>query len=677
MVAGGSQAVQAVKAALLASRLQRQADRTFGQAGRHTAGCRGERAVCGQLSKLALAGFQHVDDRRYRNDPRGLANIDHLVIGPTGVFVVDAKNWAGRLEVRDAHLLQNGVICDERLIALTWLAGRVDEVLAAGSVPAVRALAVACFMDRQELPPALGRTLLTDEATILELISERPPVLSAAQVAELTELLTFAFPPYDVDPDEVARAEGLLFGDGEARHAGLEAALSRPVHEWMVWLHPEQARVVRRSFAGPARVRGPAGVGKTVVALHRMAWLASTRPGRFLVTSYVKTLPATLERSYRLLSPTTADRVDFVGLHRLALDILATHASRPKMRLGPEPFNAAWAKVPALHGLSLSKAYFDEEVTQVIKGRALAGLEDYLQLDRVGRRSPLQPEVRRRVWELATAYDEELVTRGLADLVDVLRMARDAVREAPERHRYTAVLVDEVQDVPLVGLQLLYELAGRDSADGLLLVGDGQQAIYPGGYRLAEAGISVSSRSISLTANYRNTVEILAAARGVLVGDQYDDLDVEPHQAERHVDVIRHGELPVYCNAHSAEQHDAALLWDLCQLLERPKARPSDIAVLAATNALADRYAHLLESNGVKVSMLKDGWGDGVHVGTWARSKGTEFAYVFLPQVDRRTMLTTGGGAAARAEKEELLRRQLFVAMTRARDGLWVGRVSA
>jgi superfamily I DNA/RNA helicase len=210
-----------------------------------------------------------------------------------------------------------------------------------------------------------------------------------------------------------------------------------------------------------------------------------------------------------------------------------------------------------------------------------------------------------------------------------------------------------------------------------LLVGDGQQAIYPGGFRLAEAGISVANRSISLKTNYRNTVEILAAARGVLAGDQYDDLDVEPHQAERDVEVVRHGDLPVHCNAASTHEHDAALLWDLCQLLERPETRPSDIAVLAATNSLAEEYGRLLEANGVAVSLLKDGWGDGVHVGTWARSKGTEFSYVFLPQVDRRTMLTTGGGAAARAEKEELLRRQLFVAMTRARDGLWVGRVSA
>ena len=48
---------------------------------------------------------------------------------------------------------------------------------------------------------------------------------------------------------------------------------------------------------------------------------------------------------------------------------------------------------------------------------------------------------------------------------------------------------------------------------------------------------------------------------------------------------------------------------------------------------------------------------------------------MFLAQCDRETMLLTGAGEAARAEKAELLRRTLYVAMTRARDTLWVGTV--
>ncbi|MCW2620680.1 MAG: hypothetical protein JWL64_282 [Frankiales bacterium] len=38
-------------------------------------------------------------------------------------------------------------------------------------------------------------------------------------------------------------------------------------------------------------------------------------------------------------------------------------------------------------------------------------------------------------------------------------------------------------------------------------------------------------------------------------------------------------------------------------------------------------------------------------------------------------MLLTGAGKPAQEEKAELLRRTLYVAMTRARDTLWTGRV--
>ncbi len=66
---------------------------------------------------------------------------------------------------------------------------------------------------------------------------------------------------------------------------------------------------------------------------------------------------------------------------------------------------------------------------------------------------------------------------------------------------------------------------------------------------------------------------------------------------------------------------------------------------------------------------------EGVKVGTWFRSKGMEYAHVFLPQIDRTTMLHTGAGQLARDQKAELMRRTLYVAMTRARDTLWTGQL--
>jgi hypothetical protein len=58
----------------------------------------GEEVVGGRLDLLAQElGFAVLHDRRR---PPTKANIDHLVVTPAGVFVVDAKNYEGQIEVR-------------------------------------------------------------------------------------------------------------------------------------------------------------------------------------------------------------------------------------------------------------------------------------------------------------------------------------------------------------------------------------------------------------------------------------------------------------------------------------------------------------------------------------------------------------------------------------------------
>jgi hypothetical protein len=671
MSAGASQAMQAVDGMLRAVHMEKQAAR------RSRAGCLGEQAVCSALSSLSLDGVLHLDDRRLPADARSRANIDHLVIGPTGVFVVDAKNWAGRIEVRGGSVLQDGVYRDERLTTLTFLTHRVEEVMAVSSAALVRPQPLICFARPSPgLPPAAGPILLSDLSTVADVIRRRPAVLTSEQVSELVEMLSYAFPPYVADQQAAAEAEGLLFPDSVTRHAGLAEAVSRPIEDWMVWLHPEQASAVRRIFGGPARIRGAAGTGKTCVGLHRLAWLASTRPGRFLVTSYVNTLPQILATAYQRLAPRTAERVDFRTVHKVAGDLLAERGVRLNRDSGKAAFSRAWKRAGAPFADSgLSREYLKEEVDCVIKGRGLTDLASYLAVERAGRRTPLRFELRRAVWELALAYDEELAHRGQHDFTDVLRLARDAVRTEPCT-TWTGVMVDEVQDIPLVGLQLLHELAGRDRPDGLLLIGDGQQALYPGGFRLSDADISLSGRAVVLRTNYRNTVEIVATARNVVRADE-DDFEAPPDDPT--VEVARHGALPLEVTSASVEDHDRALVWDLMQLVDAG-APWNDIAVLCSTNDLVGEYAAMLTAAGIPAVALtskRAAASGAVSVATWHRSKGLEYAHVFIPQLNRRTMLLTGGGEAAEAEKEAQLRRALYVAMTRARDTLWLGRVDS
>ena len=64
---------------------------------------------------------------------------------------------------------------------------------------------------------------------------------------------------------------------------------------------------------------------------------------------------------------------------------------------------------------------------------------------------------------------------------------------------------------------------------------------------------------------------------------------------------------------------------------------------------------------------------DAVKIGTCHRAKGLDFKHVYLPHHDAE--IRADGESGSARERAELARRQLFVAMTRARDLLWLGSV--
>ncbi|MDF5751387.1 nuclease-related domain-containing protein [Spongiactinospora sp. TRM90649] len=63
-------------------------------------GALGERRTARRLRRLERAGYLVLHDRAL---PYGRANVDHLAIGPTGVFVIDSKVWH-----RDRRITRRG-----------------------------------------------------------------------------------------------------------------------------------------------------------------------------------------------------------------------------------------------------------------------------------------------------------------------------------------------------------------------------------------------------------------------------------------------------------------------------------------------------------------------------------------------------------------------------------------
>ena len=667
-----------------------------------------ERRVAARLAPTSAWGWTLLADRRW---PRTrAANVDLIHVGPAGVLVADVKAWAepsvldGRLHNGPEDM--TGAV--DALLAVTRLVE--DEVADLGLAPLQVVPLLVFTGHRPHLPPRLGRARLLSERQLVTWVARRPERLDQEQVAALAARLADAFPPYDTNgasgpaapdppppsavtvlgpqrypvaerdvPDE--RDELALLDVRELEQAMLAAAAAEPVETWMTWLHPEQVKLVRARRSGPARVGGPAGTGKTVVGLHRAAYLAATRPGRILYTSFVRTLPVVLQSLYARLSPSTADRVEFTGLHRWAFRLLRDRGIDPccDVARSRSLLNLAWVRAGRdgpLAAVSADPGYWAEEIDHVIKGRGLTEFADYAQLVRVGRRTRLLAEHRAAVWQVYLDYQARLRSAGLRDLNDVLALAVQLVRDEPPRPGYSGVIVDEVQDLNLLGVQLLHALVG-DRPDGLLLIGDGQQAVYPGGFTLAEAGIGVTGRSTVLRTNYRNGAAILDHAAGVVATEDFDDLDGVAEQGRRDVRTARPGGVVVRVEQPDGALHDLALVTAIRQHRDDLGVRPGDMAVLARSAWVAARYRRLLRAQGIEAVDLEDYDGrtsGAVKVGTVHRAKGLEFAHVYLPRLDSRPVdRLRGESDAAYRERVELAHRQLFVGMTRARDLLWLG----
>jgi len=129
--------------------------------------------------------------------PGSPANVDHLVIGPTGVFVIDSKLYRGTVRVGfDGRLWYGGRSLDRVLGTLWWEAQQVADALAVG--PEIRVHPVLC-MHETRLPwleelTIDGIPVVAGSALYLALRVPREP-LTPAQVASLCGQVRAGFHP--------------------------------------------------------------------------------------------------------------------------------------------------------------------------------------------------------------------------------------------------------------------------------------------------------------------------------------------------------------------------------------------------------------------------------------------------------------------------------------------------
>lgn len=525
-----------------------------------------------------------------------------------------------------------------------------------------------------------GRVHVVDEAGLLDTLIRRERRFKPVRAAQLAASSVDKFIRLQLDlpaTDEPTDLAG-LFSETDLNEAERAAALARPFSDWMTFLDPTQLTLVQTTFTGPARISGPAGTGKSVVALHRMAHWAKRHPGRLLFTTFVKTLPTFHERGFARLAPRAVDRAVFTGLHAWTVKFLGERGV--SFNLDEKAIDAALAE--AWRGVrnTLDKVegtdfgYWHDEIDRVIKGRGLPSVEAYKQVQRRGREGiSLHGKRREFVWKnWYEPYQRALATRGAHDYNDLISLAVEELRARPltERESFDLVVVDEVQDFTLCQLQLVYEIAGARTDSLLLLVGDGQQEVYAGGCTLSEAGIPLlGGRGRVLRTNYRNRAAILDYARRIEASDTVDDLDGGTGVVLRDSDsTLPDGEVvEEHLTRYQAESA-------LPKAIQAANLTGADIAVIVPYRSYISRYLTILRRAGFPAIPLEhyDGTqSTDIKVGTIHRAKGMDFTAVFL--LTKQPPTNLADLAPATRDQAELQARQHLVAASRARDYLWVG----
>ncbi|MFG3261389.1 UvrD-helicase domain-containing protein [Streptomyces bobili] len=465
----------------------------------------------------------------------------------------------------------------------------------------------------------------------------------------------------------------------------LRDILEKPFAAWRIFLHPSQRKVAyRASYSGPAQVTGGPGTGKTVVALHRVKHLLGhLRDGdRILLTTYTNALVNALRSGLESLveDAELRERVDISTVDGFASRVVAEApgavALRPLMNNEEE---SRWGKAAKATGFTGSAQFLSQEYRHIVLAQDIRTLADYEAADRRGRGSRLTAAERPLVWETIERFTAGVAADGARTWLQTCAQAARQLEEKGPQYRH--VVVDEAQDLHPAQWRLL-RAAVPARPDDLFIAGDPHQRIYDSKVSLKSLGIKVTGRSVKLRKNYRSTQEILRWSTALLIGRPIAQLEDEGRN-----DTLLgyrsalHGDGPAL---HAAATEEAELDALVTQVRAWTEAGigAGEIGVSARFNKTCAKAVARLKDAGIPAATLRAADAAGevttVRVGTMHSFKGLEFRCVAVIGVTEDALpfpkAVTPPDVDAKQHETDLMSERclLFVACTRARDGLYV-----
>lgn len=451
----------------------------------------------------------------------------------------------------------------------------------------------------------------------------------------------------------------------------------------------------------PVLVQAGPGTGKTRTLCHRIADLirsGSAQPSEITAVTFTRKAAQEVRERLTRLVPAAQAQDCWVGtFHQLGARILNLRANRGVFQLRDKILDrnesltlfrrAAKLADPDLPAASVGR-FFDE--VSLLKQNLIYPSDSALTCPT------------REAYE---AYEKLLQEEQAFDLDDLVVKPVAVLRENPdEALKISAMmgrhlLVDEFQDVNNAQYEMVILLASPDG-HGLFAIGDPDQAIYS--FRGSDRRFFLQfvddypeTCRVQLTRNYRSQKNIISAARGILAGDGGGLALLAEREAETAVRMVllpnssSEGEfiarsIEALIGGSSFFSMDAGRIADV----GAGEFGFRDFAVLFRLNAIGDMLEEAFSSSGIPFQRARkanpeeeaeaiDPRAEAVTLMTIHAAKGLEFPVVFIAGCEDGiipcTVMAESEGRSFDMDEE---RRLLYVAMTRARNELFLTRAS-
>ena len=513
---------------------------------------------------------------------------------------------------------------------------------------------------------------------LLELATGGRPAVSYSMAGEVREPVALYRKSSPFDHPDAQRRFRVITNVED-----LQRALEFPWEKWTIFLHPEQRQWVERVYTGPARVSGSAGTGKTIVALHRAAFLARTNPdARVLLATFSDTLAHALHTKLRRLvgnEPRLAERIDVHSLNALGVRLYKSLVGPVKLASRSDVRELLREASRAVSGHKFNLHFLLTEWEQVVDAWQLASWEAYRDVARLGRKTRLPETQRVILWSMFERVRSGLKSRKMLTQAAVFTALASALSKS-KNPPFEFAVVDEAQDLSISHLRFFAALGGG-RPNALFFAGDLGQRIFQQPFSWKALGVDIRGRSRTLRVNYRTSHQIRKQADRLL-GPEVSDADGNMDDRRDTVSVFNGPPPLIQVLKSEKEETKAVSDW----LLEHLKAGVAlhEFGVFVRSEAELPRARAAVEGAGIPFKVLDEhvettsGYAS---ISTMHLAKGLEFRAVVVMACDDEIIplqerIETVGDDADLQEVYDTERHLLYVACTRARDYLLVTSVA-